>query len=153
MDGNDAVPAALPQRFPIGVGEFGGRRACSGGVMLVDIGGNVVDSVAKISVAHDDVQRHLKDAVPVEVLGLKARRRVGYHDDSHGYGRSSWTTPASCRPLSISSATAWCASKFQWIPSGLPLPLMMCSATAAFRSTRGTSCSSAHSVSALTVPA
>lgn len=113
-----AAAAAVGQRLLVGVGEFGrggrrGRRRA-----LVNVGGHLVHTVAQIGAVEQDVQRD--DAHPPlpEQVGRQTRRRVGDHHDSHErryrfsvggtvFGR------ASASALSINSATAWWASKFQ----------------------------------------
>ena len=78
------VAAALPKRLPVGVGEFGRRRTCGGGVSLIDIGRHVVDTVPEIFAVQQDVQRHLTNSAPLQILGLQTRGRVGHHDYGHG---------------------------------------------------------------------
>src|ERR1700752_4501345 len=154
MHRNHAVAIAVAQRLLVGLGEFRGRgTGCGDPRTIVNVVGHVVDAVTQIGAVDEHMQRHLPDVELLELIWLQARRRVAHHDYGHGYRESSCCTPASASALSISSATAWCASKFQWMPSGLPRPLMTCSPTAALRSTSGTSCCSAQSLIALTVPA
>src|SRR5882724_2242114 len=154
MHRDNAVTAAVAQRLLVGLGEFRGRGTGGGyPCTIVNVVGHVVNPVTQIDPVDEHMQWHLADVELLELIWLQAGRRIGHHDDGHGYRESSCCTPASASALSISSATAWCASKFQWMPSGLPRPLMTCSPTAALRSTSGTACCSAHSVIALTVPA
>src|SRR5947209_3426965 len=153
MHGDNAVPAAGRQRLLVGVGQFGRRGGGGGGVALVDVVGDLVHTVAQIAAVEQDVQRNNAYPPPVAQVGRQARRRIGHNYDGHDQRRGfSCGTPASASALSISSATAWWASKFQWMPSGFPRPLMICSDTAAFRSTSGTSWRCAQSVIAAAVP-
>ena len=84
MHTHHPVAAALPQRFPVGVGEFGRRRTRGGRVSLIDIGRHVVDTVPEVSAVQQDVQRHLTNSAPLQILGLQTRGRVGDHDYGHG---------------------------------------------------------------------
>src|SRR5882757_1696652 len=144
MHRDHSVAVAVIQRMLVGLGEFRGRSTGGGYPSpIVNIVGQVVNPVTQIGPVDENMQRHLSDIELLELIWLQPGRRIGHHNHRHGYRESSCCTPASASALSISSATAWCASKFQWIPSGLPRPLSTCSATAAFKSTSGTSCSSA----------
>jgi hypothetical protein len=55
VHGHDPVAAAVFQRFAVGLGEFGRRRARRGGVMLVDVARNLVDTVAKVFAVQQDM--------------------------------------------------------------------------------------------------
>lgn len=84
----------------------------------MNVGGHLVHTVAQIGAVEQDVQRD--DAYPPlpEQVGRQTRRRVGDHHDSHerryrfSVGGTVFSR-ASASALSINSATAWWASKFQ----------------------------------------
>ena len=93
-----AVAAAVGQRLLVGVGQFGrgGRRG--GGVLLVDVLGDVVDAVAQIAAVEQDVQRNDSYRPLFEQIGRQARRRIGHHHDSHRPTRAASRSARRLRP-------------------------------------------------------
>ncbi len=61
------------QRFPVGVGQFGRRRARRRGVTVMDVAGNLIDAVAKVLAVQKDMQRHLANTAPLQLFGLQQR--------------------------------------------------------------------------------
>ncbi|COW23989.1 Uncharacterised protein [Mycobacterium tuberculosis] len=107
---------------------------------LVDVIGDFVHTVAQVEAVKQDMQRDLADRPLFAQVGRQSTRRIGHHHNGHrrrsppqaggaptsslrsasspARGMSqprdfSFGTPASASALSISSATAWWASKFQ----------------------------------------
>ena len=82
---------------------------------VVDVVRHRIDTVSQIHAIHQDVQRHLTNSPPLQLIGVESRGRVGDHHDGHDQSpaTSDASTPASARPFIINSATAVCASKFQ----------------------------------------
>ena len=109
MHRDHAVAAAVGQCLAVGLGQVGGHGTCGRDVRpVVDVVGHRVDPVAQIRAVDQNVQRHLANSPPLQLVRFQPRRRIGDHHDGHGQSpaTSETVTPASARPFIISSATA-----------------------------------------------